>query len=484
MEEIGYVSSVNNYIIWLNGLPNVKINEIVVNKEGARGLVTSIEEELVEVLMLDDTKIKPQDEFRRTQKQLTLPVGSNLLGRAINPLGVAIDGKGAIGKTGNEIEVEQPTTTISSRDAITDQFETGITLADMLVPIAYGQRELIIGDNHSGKTGFLLDTVINQKEINQKELKVICIYGLIGKPINHIKSILEVLKVSKALQYTVIVATSSSEKSSLIYLNPAVATAIAEYFQKRNYDVLLILDDLGIHAKFYREISLLSGKAPGRDSYPGDVFYQHAKLLERAGKFNSRFGGGSITALPVIETNLDDFSSYITTNLMGMTDGHLLFSAARYHKGARPSIDVSLSVSRVGRQTQSLAQKSLADNIKALMFEASKLESYSRLGSEVSERTQFILKQGQQIAAILKQGQLSKVPIIVQMMLLGLVFTPLFGNNTVAFVETNKLKIIQYLLNLPALKTYVLEVSKMKNDREFIQSLNLFIPGVEKTCQI
>lgn len=477
-KEIGFATSVSSYIVWVNGLPNVNVYEIVLSQNGGRGFVNSIEQDLVEVLMLDDTPVRPQEQFTRSFQQLEASAGSNLLGRAINSLGQPIDGKGGLGTGGSNIVIDQPPASIKSRDLITEQFQTGVTLVDMLVPIAYGQRELIIGDSNSGRTGFLLDTVINQKG-----KKIICIYSLIGKPMNEIKNVLEVLRLDKALDYTIVVATSSSEKASLVYLNPAIATTIAEYFQRRGYNVLLILDDLGIHAKFYREISLLSGKSPGRDSYPGDIFYQHAKLLERAGKFNQNFGGGSITALPVIETSLDDYSSFMTTNLMAMTDGHLMFSASRYHQGIRPSVDISLSVSRVGRQTQSLAQKSIADKVKALIIQANRLQSFSRLGSEVSSETQLILKQGRQIELVLKQSQLTNLPIIVQMALLGLIFTPFLMDKEISFLDANKQKIIDYFLSLKTLSSFSTEAAKMADYKAFVNSLARFIPALEKICQ-
>lgn len=475
--EIGYAVSISNYLVWVNGLPNVRINEVVESEASARGLIVSIQEDLVGVLMLDDAKIKPQQSFKRTGKELSIATGSHLLGRTINPLGAPIDGKGGFGSLGQEIALEQPPTSIKSREKITRQFETGVVAVDMLVPLAYGQRELIIGDSHSGKTGFLIDTVVNQKDRN-----VICIYSLIGKPVREIHSIVDVLKGTEALKYTAVVASTSSDMASLVYLTPLVAVTLAEYFQKRGLDVILILDDMGVHAKFYREISLLSGKPPGRDSYPGDIFYQHAKLVERAGNFNKTYGGGSITALPVIETNLDDFSSYMTTNLMGMTDGHLLFSAARYRQGFRPSIDISLSVSRVGRQTQNLVQKALADRVKALISESARLQAYSRLGSEVSPQTQLILKQGAQIEIILKQLALDKLPILIQMILLGLVFTPFFETKDHLFVEVNKRKIINFLIRKMDLKKFQEIISRYGDDKQFIKSLESLGPVLGKVC--
>ena len=472
--EIGYAVSIENYIVWVNGLPNVKVNEIVMTEDGQSGLVTGIKDHLVEVLMLDDARIKPQQSFKRTGAQLSVPVGNFLIGRTINPLGLAIDGKGPFPK-GETREIDQPAPGIKARELISQQFETGIPLVDMLAPLALGQRELLLGDPHSGKTGFLIDVVTAQKGKN-----ITCVYAIIGKPINEVAKIVDILKTNKALDYTVVVATSSSELASLIYLTPYVSATIAEYFQQKGSDVLLILDDMGNHAKFYREISLLSGKPPGRESYPGDIFYQHAKLVERGGKFNKEHGGGSITILPVIETSQDDYTTFMSTNLMGMTDGHLLFSNTSYRTGQRPPIDIFLSVSRVGHQTQSLAQKALADRIKSLLSQASRLEAYSRLGSDISPQTQFILKQASQVKELLKQSPLTRIPISVQMILLGLIYTPFFSDKDVAFVQSNKYKLITFLTTKFDLKTFDTQVSRFKDDNQFIKTISTLIPTLEK----
>jgi F-type H+/Na+-transporting ATPase subunit alpha len=473
--EIGFVTAVKDYIIWINGLPNIRINEIVVNDNKNKGLVISIKESLAQVLVLDDAKIKPHERFYRTGKQLAVPAGENLLGRAIDPLGQPIDGRGAVSVNKEQIDLEQPLSGIKDREFITRQFETGITLVDMLVPIAYGQRELIIGDSHSGKTSFLLDTIINQKDKG-----VVCIFAMVGKSVNEIRNTQEILKVNAAQVYTVIIGAASSEPAPLVYLAPIVAISLAQYFQKKGKDVLLILDDLGVHGKFYREISLLSGKPPGRQSYPGDIFYQHAKLVERAGCFNKEAGGGSITALPVIETNLDDFASYMTTNLMGMTDGHLMFSAQSYRQGIKPSIDVSLSVSRVGRQTQTIIQKQLADRLKALLAEAKKLETFARLGSDVSAETQAILKKAEMVKVLLNQVNLDRSPLTVQLIMMGLIFTPFLGQRDAKFLEVNKPIIKDYLINKFDLVKFSKDIAQFKTDEEFIQGLQLLTPTLEK----
>jgi F-type H+/Na+-transporting ATPase subunit alpha len=477
-QEIGYATNINNYIVWLEGLPNIKINELVVSQNNARGIVNSIQNDLVEVLMLDDVGVKPKEIFTRTRKQLSINAGAHYLGRAISVLGQPIDGKSGFGTSGQIEEISKTAGGIKTREIINTQFETGVTLIDMLVPIAYGQRELIIGDAHSGKSGFLIDVLANQKNKN-----IVCVYAIIGKPITEIKNILSILNTNQIIPYTTVIAASSSEKAPVIYLAPSVAITVAEYFQKQGKDVLLILDDLGLHAKYYREISLLSNKPPGRDSYPGDIFFQHAKLIERAGRFNQQFGNGSITALPVIETHLDDFTSYMTTNLMAMTDGHLLFSSLKYKQGIRPAIDISLSVSRVGRQTQSLPQKLLADKVKALLTESKKLEAVSRIGTDISPQTLAVLKQSQQIEIILKQGQLVRTPINIQMTLLGLTFTSFLRQKDANFVQKNLNLIIDYLYRNSAVFKNQIRIDLFKSDDELINSLASIIPNLEILCK-
>lgn len=476
--EVGYVTAVNNYLVWINGLPNIKINEIVISENKTRAVVVSIRNDLVEALILDDSKVTPNEMFVRTFSQFSISVGSHILGRTINPLGQPIDGKGRFGHLGQNVEIERSPPGIKMREQITKQFETGITLIDMLMPIAFGQRELIIGDLRSGKTSSLIDIVVNQKGKD-----IICVLGIIGKPITEIRNLFQVLTVNKAIDYCSIIASSSSDKASLVYLTPAVAISVAEYFQRQGKKVLLVLDDMGIHAKFYREIALLSGLTPGRESYPGDIFYQHAKLVERAGNFKAKYGGNSITALPIIETNLDDFASFMPTNLMAMTDGHLLFNAARYHQGYRPSIDISLSVSRVGRQTQMLAQKRLSDKVKALLGEASKLETFSRLDLDISPQTRFIIKQAHQIRSLLKQRALLKIPIPVSMIILGLVFTTFFSEKDENFVDDYKEKITQFLISNIDTSEYSKQISKYKDEKEFINSLTVMIPQLEQVCK-
>lgn len=476
-QEVGFVKSARNFLIYLDGLPTIKINDIVVNDEGARGTVSAILEDSVEVLLLDPVLVQPGQLFRRSGEKLTVPVGQFLLSRAINPLGVPIDGKGGLTKSQTdtlaELDTEAPG--ISSREFINRQMDTGITLVDTLIPIGKGQRELVVGDARSGKTDFLIDVIVNQRNAD-----TICVYASIGKPITEVRGMIDVLTTNKALTNTIVVATSSSDPTPLIFLTPQTAFTVAEYFQKQGRDVLVILDDLGIHAKVHREISLLGNRSPGRESYPGDIFYQHAHLLERAGNFKKEAGGGSITALPVIELNLNDFTTLIPTNLMSMTDGHLLFKAALYNQGQRPPIDISLSVSRVGQQTQVRIENLLATKIKQVLAQASQLETVSRFSFELPFTTQLILRQREMIEEIIKQPPLTHTPKEIQTILLGLPFTKFMQNQTKEFVRKYKGVLMDAFQKDPQLQQVFQKVLSLQTEAELFTLLDSVSATLQK----
>lgn len=467
-QEVGYVKSVRNYLVNMDGLPTIQINDLLENQSGVRGVVSALHSDTTEVLILDDATILPGDMFKRTPHRLGLGVGNHLLGRAINPLGVPIDGRGQLNKTAinREEEIDKTALGIYSREFIKAQFVTGITQIDTLVPLGKGQRELVIGDAHSGKTTFLIDLILNSRQAER-----ICIYAMIGKPATTVRNLIEILRENNALSYSIIVAATSADPAPLIFMTPHTAMTIAEFYQKQGKDVLIILDDLGVHAKVYREISLLGGQSPGRESYPGDIFYQHAHLLERAGNYNLQYGGGSITAIPVMELNLGDYSGYISTNLMSMTDGHLLFSSTLHNQGMRPAIDISLSVSRVGRQTQDRVQNSLSQRIREVLGRAAQFETLSRFSSELPKETQIILNQKQQIDMLLKQDNSSFIPIEIQTLLLSLVFTTFFQSSTPQFVELNKTKFINGFMTDSTLKSILDNYKNYKTIDELIHAL-------------
>ena len=399
--EIGYVKSVKGPIIYLDGLPGAKIGDLVASESGALGFVSALTPSQVEVMLIRTDDVRPGQSFTPTGKGLSIPVGDFLLGRAINPLGEPVDGGAPVPKTGvTDVSLEPTTMGVATREFIRQQFETGIALVDTVAPIGKGQRELVLGDARSGKSGFLVDVIVNQRDKD-----TVCIYGCIGKPATDVRDLMDALKRNKAFKNVIFVASFSGDTPPLIYLSPKAALAVATFFQQQGRDVLLILDDMGVHAKIYREISLLGGRTPGREAYPGDIFYEHAHLLERAGCFNKQSGGGSITALPMVELGLTDFTGFISTNLMSMTDGHFLFDAALYSQGQRPAIDLLLSVSRVGQQTQSRVQVELGFRLKQILTEAARLVSLTSFSSELPPETRRLLTQKNMIMELMRQAQ-------------------------------------------------------------------------------
>ncbi len=465
--EVGFTKSINHFLIRLEGLPSAKVNDLIESEDGIKGWITGLNNDTVEAMILSEQTTKPGQLFKLLNQSLTVNIGNHLLGRVINPLGQPIDGKGMLsGKSSNPEPIDKQARLIFEREFITKQLNTGLTLVDALIPIGLGQRELILGDARSGKTSFLTTVVANQKNSG-----IVCIYATIGKPASEVRGIIDVLKANNALSYTTVIASSSSDPPPLIYITPQTALTLAEYFQKQGKDVLVVLDDMGVHAKIYREISLLSEIIPGRESYPGDIFYQHSHLLERAGKFTQEAGGGSITALPVLEVNLNDFTTYIPTNLMAMTDGHLMFKSAFYNQGKKPAIDIPLSVSRVGLQTQTLAQKQLGFRIKALLAQSAQIQTLSHFSSELPPQTQLIHKQAEIINELISQETLTCIPKEAQMVMLALTFTNFFIKKGLQFVKENKGA-------LSELK--VLRAAKAKDEAELMQIVEEFIPELEK----
>lgn len=375
------------------------------------------------------------------------------------------------------MELDQIAPGIETREFISTQFLTGITLIDTLLPIGRGQRELVIGDAHSGKTSVLLDAIINQKNTG-----VICVYASIGKPTVTVRNLIDALKANGALAYTVVVAASSADPAPLIYLAPKTAFTVAEFFQKKGRHVLLILNDMGIHAKIYREIGLLSNMPPGRESYPGDTFHQQAYLMERAGNFNSSAGGGSITALPVAELNLNDFTSLLPTNLMSMTDGHLLFKSSLYNQGRRPAVDIFLSVSRVGRQTQNPVLNLLSARVRRLLSQAQDLETVSRFSTELSPETQLILKRRILLEEVLKQESLTALPVPIQAILLSLPLTSFLQDKDRSFIDKYKKTLVQAFVKDPNLSKITKMVERLGSDEELIKLLEGAAPILTKLC--
>ncbi len=477
-EEVGFVQSVRGTIAYLDGLPSVSVGELVVGEKGEKGYVGGLFDDKVEVLLLTEDGIEPGEMFKKTGEFLSLPLGDFLMGRIINPVGDVLDDKGPLFRKNAKIEgrpLEQPVVGIAGRRFITEQFDTGLTVVDSIFPLGKGQRELVIGESRAGKAGFLRDVVSNQKGRN-----VICVYGMIGKPMAESKDIWTDLLNTGVMDHTVVVVSSSTDPAPMIFLTAQTTLLIAEYFQKQGKDVLVVLDDMGAHARNYREMSLIADRPPGRESYPGDIFYQQARILERAGCFNDTVGGGSITALPVIELALPDFSGFIPTNLMGMTDGHLLFKAVLSQQGRRPAIDLFLSVTRVGAQTQQRLQNLLATKIKEVLARGSQLEIVSRFASELPMETKQTLAQMEQLTEQLSQEAGLFIPKEVQTILLALPFTSFLNGRDRGFIRGYQKKLVEAFKNDKDLAKFSSEVFDKKTLEELFAAIETIKPKLEE----
>ena len=404
--EVGTVVMVGDGIAKAYGLENCMSNELLEFEGGEFGIAQNLEENSVSIALLSNTsEIKEGDIVRRTRKVVSVPVGEAMLGRVINALGEPIDGKGAIFCSETRpIEAEAPG--IIKRKSVNIPLQTGIKAIDSMIPIGRGQRELIIGDRQTGKTSIAIDTIINQKSTG-----VLCVYVAIGQKNSTVAQITETLRSAGALDYTVIVSASASETSPLQYISPYTGCAIAEYFMSQGKDVLVVYDDLSKHAVAYRALSLLIRRPPGREAYPGDVFYLHSRLLERAARVSEEHGGGSITALPIIETQAGDVSAYIPTNVISITDGQIFLESELFHAGVMPAVNPGISVSRVGGNAQVKAMKKVAGTLKLLYSQYRELQNFSQFGSDLDADTKARLAQGERIVEILKQDKNSPVPV-------------------------------------------------------------------------
>jgi len=406
MKETGRVILVGDGIARVYGLTNCMANELLEFEDGSAGLAQNLEEDTVSVAVLsDDNNIREGTVVRRTGKVLSVPVGEKMLGRVVNALGEPIDGKGPIEYSGwGPIEAEAPG--IIERKSVSVPLQTGIKAIDSMIPIGRGQRELIIGDRQTGKTEIAIDTIINQKNTD-----VICIYVAIGQKNTSVVSLVNTLTKAGAMDYTIVVSASASESAPLQYIAPYSGCAMAEYFRAQGKDVLIIYDDLSKHAVAYRALSLLIRRPPGREAYPGDVFYLHSRLLERAACVATEHGGGSITALPIIETQAGDVSAYIPTNVISITDGQIFLETELFHSGIMPAINPGISVSRVGGSAQKKSMKKVSGELKLLYSQYRELQSFAQFGSDLDADTKARLALGERIVEVLKQNRNSPVSV-------------------------------------------------------------------------
>ncbi|HIB57588.1 MAG TPA: F0F1 ATP synthase subunit alpha [Alphaproteobacteria bacterium] len=412
--EVGQVLSVGDGIARVYGLDNVQLGEMVEFPGAIKGMALNLETDNVGIVIFgDDRNIKEGDVVKRTGSIVDVPVGKNMLGRVVDALGEPIDGKGPIeGVERRRIEVKAPG--IIPRQSVHEPMQTGLKAVDSLVPIGRGQRELIIGDRQTGKTALAIDTIINQKSINEtndESKKLYCVYVAIGQKRSTVAQIVKTLEENGALDYTVVVSASASEPAPLQFLAPYGGCAMGEYFRDNGMHALIIYDDLSKQAVAYRQMSLLLRRPPGREAYPGDVFYLHSRLLERAAKMSDEFGGGSLTALPVIETQAGDVSAYIPTNVISITDGQIFLETDLFYQGIRPAINVGLSVSRVGSAAQVKAMKQVAGSIKLELAQYREMAAFSQFASDLDAATQRLLARGERLTELLKQSQYSPLPV-------------------------------------------------------------------------
>ncbi len=428
--DVGTVVTVGDGIVRIHGLEKCMMNELLEFENGVQCMALNLEQDFVGAVMLgSDSEIKEGDAVKRTGSIVAVPVGEELLGRVVNSLGQPIDGKGAI-LAKETRPIEKIASGIITREPVNVPLQTGIKAIDSMIPIGRGQRELIIGDRQTGKTAIAIDTIINQHDKD-----VICIYVAIGQKNSTVANVVETLRANNALDYTIIVSATASELAPLQYIAPYSGCAMGEYFMEKGKDVLVVYDDLSKHAVAYRTLSLLLKRPPGREAFPGDVFYLHSRLLERAARLNKDYGGGSLTALPIIETQAGDVSAYIPTNVISITDGQIYLESELFNAGVRPAVNPGISVSRVGGNAQIKAMKKVSGTLKLDYSQYRELQSFAQFGSDLDQDTKNRLAKGERIVEVLKQDQNSPLAVEEQVVIIYAVI-----NNHLASIPVDKIK--------------------------------------------
>jgi F-type H+-transporting ATPase subunit alpha len=422
VDEIGRVVSVGDGIARVYGLNQIQAGEMVEFANSVKGMALNLENENVGIVIFgSDTGIKEGDIVKRTGAIVDVPIGTALLGRVVDALGVPIDGKGALNVTERRrVEVKAPG--IIARKSVHEPMQTGLKAVDSLVPIGRGQRELIIGDRQTGKTAIAIDTILNQKQINQNtnsaKEKLYCVYVAIGQKRSTVAQLVKILEEAGALEYSIVVAATASDPAPLQFIAPYAGCAMGEYFRDNGMHALIVYDDLSKQSVAYRQMSLLLRRPPGREAFPGDVFYLHSRLLERAAKMSDNTGAGSLTALPIIETQAGDVSAYIPTNVISITDGQIFLETELFYRGIRPAINVGLSVSRVGSAAQMKAMKQICGSLKLELAQYREVAAFAQFGSDLDAATQYLLNRGARLTEVLKQPQYSPIPIERQVVVL------------------------------------------------------------------
>ncbi len=459
-DEIGYVISVGDGISKVHGLDKCKANELLEFSNGSYGMALNLEETFVSCVLLgNDVGIKEGSIVKRTGRVVSVPVGEKLVGRVVNALGQPIDGKGPIDIT-EFSPIERRAYGIIERKSVSVPLQTGIKAIDSMIPIGRGQRELIIGDRQTGKTVIATDTIINQKGKD-----VICIYVAIGQKQSTVTTVVDTLYRAGAMDYTIVVSANASDPAPLQYIAPYAGCAMGEYFMDKGRDVLIIYDDLSKHAVAYRALSLLIRRPPGREAYPGDVFYLHSRLLERAARLAPEYGGGSLTALPIIETQAGDVSAYIPTNVISITDGQIFLESELFHSGVRPAVNPGISVSRVGGNAQIKAMKKVSGTLKLLYSQYRELQGFAQFGSDLDADTKARLEQGARIVEVLKQNRNSPIAVELQVAIIYAVVNNMLREIPVADIHRFEEELFEYLTAVKSdLLASIRETGELSNE--------------------
>ncbi|MCI8520286.1 MAG: F0F1 ATP synthase subunit alpha [Clostridia bacterium] len=440
--ETGYVIEVGDGIARIHGLSNCMSGELIELGDGVMSMAMNLEEDFVSVVILGgESSVKEGTTAKRTGKVAEVPVGDGLLGRVVDALGNPIDGKGAIDSDGYR-NVEEPASGIIERKSVSVPLQTGIKAIDSMIPIGRGQRELIIGDRQTGKSAIAVDTIINQRGTG-----VLCIYVAIGQKRSTVASLVDKLQNAGAMDYTIVVSATASEAPALQYIAPYAGCAMGEYFMYKGRDALIVYDDLSKHAVAYRALSLLLRRSPGREAYPGDVFYLHSRLLERAARLSDDLGGGSLTALPIIETQAGDVSAYIPTNVISITDGQIFLETELFHAGIMPAVNPGISVSRVGGNAQLKAMKKVAGSLKLAYSQYRELQAFAQFGSDLDEDTKRRLAKGERIVEVLKQGRNKPVRVELQVAIIYAVTNDLLEDIPVNKIREFESRLFEYIEN-------------------------------------
>ncbi len=478
-EEIGKVMEVGDGILKISGLLNVQAQEVLIieaGEEKIRAVALNLEEDSVGALVLGEgSQIKSGQTVKRTKQLLSIPVGPQLLSRVVDPLGNPLDGKGPLFSEKDKKEfyfLENDAPNVVSREPVNYPLHTGIKAIDSMIPIGRGQRELIIGDRQTGKTAIALDMIINQIQDNSKNPPV-CIYVAVGQKESKVAKIVETLKEHNAFSHTIVVSASASSPASFWYLAPFAGCAVGEYFRDKGKDAVIVYDDLSKHAWAYRQISLLLRRPPGREAYPGDVFYLHSRLLERAAKLSKEKGGGSLTALPIIETQLGDVTAYIPTNVISITDGQIYLESDLFYQGIRPAVNVGLSVSRVGSSAQTKAMKKVAGKLRLELAQFRELQTFVQFASDVDETTKKRIHKGRIITEILKQSDLTPISFEKQVLVLYAALNDYFDKFKPEEIQAVEVKFLEYVENL-----HKDLLKKIKTDRQITDELETEIKKV------